>query len=812
MPLRHIAVFAVLLASVASAADAPHRRLSAVPFTDVKVQDEFWSARIQTNRERSLPHNFKWCEQTGRISNFAKAAGLMPGKFEGIYFNDSDVYKVLEGAAYSLADRPDPALEKTVDDVIAKIAAAQQKDGYLNCYYTLVEPGRRWTNVPQTHELYCSGHLIEAAVAHWRATGKRTFLDVAVKLADHIDKTFGPGRKTDVPGHEEIELALVKLYQATGEERYLKLANFFIDYRGDATRRKVTGPYAQDHEPVRKASEIGGHAVRAMYFYSGVADVAALSGDQELIDAMGRLWQDVALRKMYITGGIGARHAGEAFGNAYELPNASSYCETCANIGLALWAHRLNLMHADARYADVLERVIYNGVLSGIALDGEHFFYVNPLASSGGHHRQPFYGCACCPTNVVRFIPSVPGYVYAVSNDEKVPALYVNLFVAGTAKVSVGRVKATVTQETRYPWEGKVKLALAPEKPAAFDVCVRIPSWCAHATVKAETPGTGSFFGPVRDNPGTRPTAEKCACPLQADGYFRIQPSRPWRAGDVIDIDLPMEIQRIEAHPSVKDDAGRVAVQRGPIVYCFEAADNEVPPSRLILPHDPKFTAEYCKDLLGGVTVVRGVDRDGHAIQAVPYYAWDHRKPGAMAVWVRQDGKPKTADADDPAWKGLLYRPLEPAKLGPSQPLSFNELTQASASHCHAADAVEALNDGIEPRNSNDHDIPRFTWWDHRGTKEWVQYDFPAARKVSAVAVYWFDDAPRHGQCRVPQSWRLLYKAGDRWQPVVGSAVPGTETNKYNRTEFAPVETTGLRIEVQLQPKFSGGVLEWKWE
>ncbi|MGD0897755.1 MAG: beta-L-arabinofuranosidase domain-containing protein [Thermoguttaceae bacterium] len=666
-------VAALASVSLPARAEGPaHRRLAAVPFASVKIEDEFWTPRLATNREKSLPHNFAWCEKTGRISNFDKAAGKAPGKFEGMFFNDSDLYKVLEGASYSLADRPDPALEKTVDDIIARIAAAQQKDGYLNTYFTLVEPQKRWTQEPVKHELYCAGHLIEAAVAHWRATGKRTLLDVAIRFADHIDRTFGPEKRLAVPGHEEIELALVKLYEATGQERYFKLAKFFIDLRGDASKRKLTGPYAQDQAPVRQQTEIVGHAVRAMYLFSGVADVAAYSGDQELIGAMDRLWQDVVGRKMYVTGGIGARHKSEAFGAAYELPNDSAYCETCAAIGLAFWAHRLNLLHADARYADVLERALYNGILSGIALDGQHFFYVNPLASAGKHHRQQYYPCACCPTNVARLVPSVPGYVYAVGEGVKEPqeqspslvklhpslvregkgppALYVNLYIAGTAQVSLGLAKVSVRQDTRYPWNGNVKITLTPDIPVMFDVCLRIPAWCRGAAVTASTSeGKG----------------------IPRAGYYVLHPSRPWKAGDTIDVNLEMPIERIEANPAVKADVCCVAIERGPIVYCFEGVDNGGRAQQIVLPRDPHFAAEHGKDLLHGVTVVRGVDDAGRPILAVPYYAWDHREPGEMAVWVRQAGKPPAAapgepSADDPPWRGLLYRPLDPAVLGPA--------------------------------------------------------------------------------------------------------------------------------------------------
>jgi DUF1680 family protein len=776
------------LTDSARAEGPKHRKLSAVPFTEVKVQDDFWAPRLKTNREQSLPHNFKWCEETGRISNFAKAAGQMQGKFEGIYFNDSDVYKVLEGASYSLADHPDPVLEKMVDDVIAKMAAAQQKDGYLNTYYTLVEPAKRWSNLPVMHELYCSGHLFEAAAAHYRATGKKTLLDVAVKLADHIHSVFGPDRRHGVSGHEEIELGLVKLYQVTGDEKYLKLSEFFLDIRGDKTKRdKLYGPYCQDHQPVRQQDEIVGHAVRAMYLYAGVADVAAYTGDAGFIGAMDRLWKDVVLCKMYVTGGIGARHEGEAFGDRYELPNASAYCETCAAIGLALWAHRMNLMTGEAQYADVLERLLYNGVLSGVGMDGKTFFYVNPLESGGGHHRQPFFSCACCPTNVVRLVPSIPGYVYATGQD----SLYVNLYVAGKATVTVAGTKVEIQQKTRYPWDGKVELVLKPEKPATFAVHLRDPEWSRDGSARLAF----SWMTETK--------------PEMAKGYTVIR--REWKAGDEITLTMPMEVQRIEAHPLVKADLGRVAIQRGPMVYCLEAVDNGGPVRNIVLPADPKFQAEHRADLLGGVTVVTGVDRKGRKITAVPYYAWDHRAPGEMVVWVRQEGKTRAPKTDDPAWKDKLYRPLAPASLGPAEPLTLMESAEASASY-QGIGAISALNDGLEPKDSCDHSIPRFTWWNHLGTKEWVEYGWDEPRKVKAASVYWFDDERVKRHCRTPQSWRLLYKDGAAWKPVAAKGEFGTAPDKVHRVEFEPVETTALRIEVQLKPQWSGGILEWKVE
>jgi uncharacterized protein len=609
------------------------RGLSAVPFTKVKVQDAFWAPRLETNRENSLPHNVKWCEQTGRIRNFDRAAGILSGEFEGQYYNDSDLYKVLEGASYSLADHPDAELAKRVDAIIARIAVAQEADGYLHTFHTVKLPKEKWSVLMHRHELYCAGHLLEAAIAHHRATGKRSLLDVAIKFIDHIDRLFGPGKRLAVPGHQEIELALVKLYHLTGEQRYFNLATFFIDQRGEADRGNLFGKHYQDHVPVRQQNEITGHAVRAMYLYSGAADVASHTDDQGLIDAMDRLWQNVALRKMYITGGIGVQTHNEGFSGDYALPNDDAYCETCASIGMALWNHRLNLLHGDARYADVLERVMYNGILSGVSLDGKTFFYVNPMSSEGDHHREPFFGCACCPTNVVRFVPSMPGYVYATDDH----GITVNLFVAGEANVSFGDVSVGIKAATCYPWDGKVQLTLALEQPSRFAVNLRMPQWCDHASV--------SINGTVQD----RLTVRK--------GYACL--SRQWQSGDVIELDLPMDIRRIEAHPRVEAGVGRVAIQRGPMVYCFEAVDNVEGVQDIVLGKNPNFRAEHRNDLLGGVTVIKGADLSGRVIVAVPYHVWDHRQAGDMVVWVRQQGKPLTPKVDI-GWEGRLYRPFDP--------------------------------------------------------------------------------------------------------------------------------------------------------
>ena len=757
-------------------AQSPHQKFQAVPFTDVQFDDSFWSPRLQINRETAIPHNFQWCEQTNRFTNFAKAAGLMEGEFQGIYYNDSDVYKLLEGTAYSLADHPDPELEKRADAVIAWIAAAQEPDGYLNSYFTLREPDRKWTRQGM-HELYCAGHLIEAAIAWKQATGKDSLLNVAEKFVDHIIDVFVTNKSSrfSVPGHQEIELALVKLYQYTDKEKYLTLAQYFIDVRGDQSKRReqIYGPYSQDHLPVRRQFEAVGHAVRAGYQYAGTADIAAHTGDRGLIGALDRLWNDVADKKMYITGGIGSRRQGEAFGEAYELPNRSAYCETCAAISLVFWGHRMNLLHGDAKYADVVERALYNGILSGIGRDGKSFFYVNPLESVGNHHRQPFFSTACCPTNVVRFVPSLPGYQYATQGN----TIIVNHFVAGETAIELPEGVVKLKQETNYPWQGNVKLTFesTPKPNAAkeFTLNIRVPGW---------KDGKGSsYIDPIRI---------------------------PWGETFVQNVDFPMETKRMISHPNVVTNRGRVALQRGPLVYCFEQIDNEVPVLQIRLARDPEFKEEFKPDLLGGIVVLKCKNADGQELTAVPYYAWDHREPGAMAVWVRQAGLSRQ---QPPTTEDNLYAELTSGMLRPDDELAEEVEIEVMASHCNPGDSADAVIDGLEPKNSNDHDIPRMTFWDHRGTAEWIELDFGGARKVSQTSVYWFDDMGR-GQCRVPRSWTLSYRSGDQWVPVKTTGTFGVARDRYNTVEFEAVETPGLRLDIQLQEGVSGGILEWKFE
>ncbi len=623
--------------------------ISPVPFTAVRFGAGLWAERLKTNREVTVGYDFQKCEETGRISNFAKAAGLMPGGFEGIPFNDSDVYKVIEGAAYSLATQPDPKLDRYLDALIAKIAAAQEPDGYLYTARRLFPPEKmprmsgkaRWSNLGASHELYNVGHLYEAAVAHCQATGKRSLLDVAIKNADLICKVFGPaaGQLREPPGHEEIEIGLVKLFRLTGTKKYLDQARFFIDQRGRAEGHRLRGPNQQDHQPLVEQEEAVGHSVRAGYLYAGAADVAALTGDAALLKAVDRIWDDVVGRKMHLTGGIGARAAGEAFGNAYELPNASAYNETCAAIANALWNQRMFLLHGDAKYVDVLERVIYNGFLSGISLSGDRFFYPNPLASRGNVKRSPWFGCSCCPVNVVRFVPSLPGYLYATREKR----IYVNLYAASSADIPLGGQAVKLTQVTEYPWDGHVRITVTPAKAERFSLCLRIPGWAQGHPV----PSNLYHYLDARPAAVTiTVNGERMPVALEK-GFAPV--TREWKAGDAIDLNLPMPIRRVVAHDAVKDDAGRVALERGPLVFCLEGIDHGGKVLNLALPDAAALSPQRRPNLLGGVTVVRGQGlaalrkADGSleskpiALTAIPYYAWCHRGAGQMVVFIPRD-------------------------------------------------------------------------------------------------------------------------------------------------------------------------------
>lgn len=596
--------------------EAAMKMITPVKFSDVKINDGFWTPRLKSHKDVTMGVCIDQIEnQTGRIRNFENAA-LKQGEHSGIFFDDSDVYKALEGMAYSLQNIPDPVLEAKCDEWIDKFAAAQEEDGYINTFYTLTGLDKRWDNMDK-HEMYCAGHMIEAGVAYYNVTGKRKLLDVCIRMADHMMTIFGPGKRNWVPGHEEIELALVKLYQVTGEKKYLDFSEWLLEQRGHGYgsysvhvdpegARKWNPIYYQDDAPVRDMCEIAGHAVRAMYLYCGMADVAAYTGDQGYIDALNRLWDDVVVRNMYITGGIGQSAHNEGFTTDYSLPNLTAYCETCASVGMVLWNWRMNQFTGDSKYADVMERSMYNGALAGISLEGDLFFYVNPLESVGKHHRKPWYGCACCPSQICRFLPSIGNYIYGLSQD----AVWVNLYMGNTAEVKVNGKNVTLTQETNYPWEGAVALTVGTKSPVKTQMRMRIPEWCKSYTLAVN--------GTAVDVP-----VEK--------GYAVID--RKWKNGDKIELVLDMPVEVVAADPRVKENEGRRALQRGPLVYCLEEADNKVDYDQLRISEDASFSTEFKPDFLRGVVTITA-QTGSQTLNYIPYYSWDNREPGRMQVWV----------------------------------------------------------------------------------------------------------------------------------------------------------------------------------
>ena len=618
--------------------------ISPVQFTSVKVTDAFWGQRLKASREVTIPLAFSKCEETGRYENFVKAAHPSDEYEVGGYsFDDTDVYKTIEGASYVLQTYPDKKLEAYIDSVLTIVAAAQEPDGYLYTARTMNPEHphgwageHRWEKVEElSHEFYNLGHMIEGAVAHYRATGKRNFLDIAIRYADCVCREVGdgPGQVVRVPGHQIAEMALCKLYLVTGDRKYLDQAKFFLDYRGKTRQREE---YNQSHLPILEQDEAVGHAVRAAYMYSGIADVAALTGDKAYIEAIDRIWENIVGKKMYITGGIGSTNMGEAFGANYELPNLSAYCETCAAIGSVYVNHRMFLLHGDSKYYDVLERTLYNGLLSGVSLQGDGFFYPNPLESDGRHKRQPWFGCACCPSNICRFIPSVPGYVYALKDDD----LYVNLYMSNTMTQKVKGKDVTLRQETSYPWNGDVDIFIDRNAAKTFSVKLRIPGWVRGEVVPGDlySYADGKTLGYKVMVNGEEVSAEL------DKGYFTI--TRNWKKGDKVSLHLDMEPRIVTANEKVEADRGRVAVERGPVVYCAEWPDNNFSVRSVLMGPDPGMVASH-GDILGYPiekisTIAQAVsyDRTGRLVvkdvklTLIPYYAWCHRGSGEMAVWL----------------------------------------------------------------------------------------------------------------------------------------------------------------------------------
>lgn len=773
-----------------------------VPFTAVHLNDIFWSPRIEINRTVSIPSAFRECEKNGRFDNFAIAAGLMKGEHRGDFsFDDTDPYKVIEGASYSLAVHYDARLDHYLDSVIHLIAAAQEPDGYLTtCVTNKCKRlsgwwgSRRWEKI-NSHELYNSGHMIESAVAHYKATGKRTFLNVAIKNADLICNTFGPGEgQIHRPsGHPIVEMALCKLYKVTGSRRYLDMARYFVEETGRGTDGHRLSEYSQDHKPILRQQEIVGHAVRAGYLYSGVADVAALTSDTAYFHALERLWNNMAGKKLFITGGMGSRAQGEGFGPDYELNNMTAYQETCASIANVFWNYRMFLATGEGKYVDVYERALYNGVLSGVSLSGDKFFYDNPLESMGQHERQHWFGCACCPGNVTRFVASVPQYQYAVRGSD----IYVNLYIQGTADVNGVRL----AQQTRYPWDGDITVTVDPKQSRRFALRFRIPGWAGACPV-----GTNLYHFADSSRPFTVKVNGREIAGEPVDGYMVID--RRWMRGDRVEISLPMEVRRVAANDNVEDDRGKYALERGPIVYCLEGRDqahSTVFDKSVRL--DAPIRADYRADKLNGIVELSGeaeeVEADGSvrpvAFKAIPYSTWNNRGSDEMEVWI----------PGSPAYAHVKPQPTIASR---AKTLFFRSAIQKDAPETAAVEGEAwGVNDQWEPRRSSDISKPYHYWWLKQGTEESIAYEFDKPETVSNVQVYWLDFDHYDGDFRVPASWRLFYKTDDgNWKEVDGHSAYGCARDRYNSVDFKPVTTTGLKILAKLQQGKSGGVIEWK--
>lgn len=649
--------------SLSAAAQKKDYPIQPVPFTSVKLADKFWSEKIETNRTVTIPASFARCESTGRVKNFVMAAEHQ-GKFCTVYpFDDTDIYKTIEGASYSLAVYPDPKLSAYIDSLIDIVGKAQEPDGYL---YTArsIDPAHpqswagpeRWVNEQKSsHELYNSGHLFEAAAAHYMATGKRNFLNIALKNADLLVRTFGPDKRHVAPGHEIVEMGLVRLYRITGKTDYLNLAKFFIDQRGIKKYNKKSenvyenGTYFQDDKPVIAQDEAEGHAVRAMYLYSGMADVAALTGDTAYLKAIDKIWENMVTKKMYVQGSIGAVGDGERFGANYELPNETAYNETCAAIGSVFWNQRMFLLHGDSKYIDVLEKTLYNGLISGVGLDGKSFFYTNAMQVSNSltfpdleRGRSGWFTCSCCPTNLVRLLPSIPGYIYAEDGNN----VYVNLFISGTGSLMVNNKAVKITQQNNYPWDGGLTFNIDPASATEMNIKIRIPGW-------AQNQAMPSDLYNYETSSAQRIEIKVNGAPVDYQmekGYAVI--SKKWKKGDKIALNLPMNVQRVVANANLKDDTSKIALQRGPIMYCAEWKDNDGKATNIIVPKDAVFETEYEPSLLNGVTVLKTkvksvnidvasqtISTETKTMTAIPYYSWANRGEGEMTVWFPEQVK-----------------------------------------------------------------------------------------------------------------------------------------------------------------------------
>jgi DUF1680 family protein len=766
-----------------------------VPFTAVKLTDKFWAPKIKTNAEITIPIAIEQCYNTGRVDNFKIAGKIKKGKFCTEYpFDDTDIYKLIEAASYSLQTIPDSLLETRLDTLIYYVGLAQEPDGYLYTNRTIdsvhTHPwagNKRWLNDPDlSHELYNSGHLFEAAVAHFQATGKRSLLNIAIKNADLLVRVFGWDKLHIYPGHQVVEMGLVKMYNVTGKKEYLELAKFFLDIRGPGGDE-----YNQAHKKVVQQTEPLGHAVRATYMYSGMADIAAIYNDTSYYNAVRRIWENLVTQKMYITGGIGSGGGNEGFDPPHVLPNMSAYCETCASVGNIFWNQRMFLHDGDGKFYDVLERTLYNALLSGVSLSGDRFFYPNVLESFGQHQRSAWFGCACCPPNVARLLPSLPGYIYATSDKE----IYVNLFVDNTAVFAFQGSDIEIIQKTNYPWDGVVEVAINPAEQKKFTLKIRIPGWSRNEVLPGNLYNFDDGLSPLVV---LKINGKEVNLKLNK-GFATI--SRKWQKGDKVTLELPMDVRKVVADSRVKADKGKIAIERGPVMYCAEwpySKDGGV--LNLIFDEKASFKPAFDDTLLNGVEVVittvrpakynlnKEVEKgDPQEITLIPYYAWNNKGAGQMTVWLPVNDS--------------SVRPLPAPTIASKSKVSASVPTKA----------LMALNDQYEPESSIDREWPYYHWWPKNNSWEWIQYDFDEEATVSSSKVYWFDDGP-FGGCRVPDTWEIEYKSGKAWKPVKAKGDYGVAKDKWNTIEFEPVKTNALRLKVKLPEKFSAGMHEWAVE
>ena len=745
------------------------KTLDQISLSDVNISDNFWNPRIEKNRKVSFLNMLDRYEENGGRPN----------------------PKLMEAGAYLLHKNPDPELQSRLDANFDKLIE----------YYIQGGQVREWQRM-LNGDLYGAGHFIEASIAYYEATGSEKVLNAAKRVADDIYSHFGHDKRQEISQHEEIKIALLRLYELTGDEKYIDLAKFFIDERGHSHNgRELYGKYAQDHKPVVDQDEAVGHTVRATYLYTPLTHLATLTGEQAYISAADRIWEDAVYRKTYLVGHVGAYRDYESFGEAYELPNLNCWNETCAAIGNVFWNYRMFELHRDARYIDMMEKILYNAVLSGVSLNGEEFFYQNPLKTCGGFERHPWYGPNCCPPNVARLLASLGKYIYARNNDE----FYVNLFIGSDIAVDLNGQQVHISQETEYPWQGMVKLNISPEEETSFTLHIRIPGWTDNKPIPGNLYNYNDDLDtPVKINLNGEPAQYK-----QEKGFAVIE--RKWHKDDIIEIEMEMPVRKVISNEMVADNAGMIAIQRGPIVYCAEGMDNNNNVLNLYIPDDAGFTAGYNEELLGGVVAVTGnvkvltrgedkvsVEENEHKLIAIPYYAWANREPAAMSVWLASD-KSRVILDPVPSIASLSRvssscgrATIEDNYPGGDVPTVARRFYPSS----QAGDiGFEALYDQVEPVNSFDGSSTYLRLRPQSGNVAWVQYDFDSEYEISEVSVYWKDDKQ---YCSMPQSWNLEYKSGDIWLPVRNTEEYMVERNRFNTVTFEPVAATALRMNIML--------------